>query len=117
MFGSKISLFYNGEPKEFLLFVKTIIMKLDDSGMFVANAKVQYLCTILSGEALWWFNTLFGQLGSTTITHLNRVVLGLGAYCFPVDVLSKQNRVMCHVMRNPCGLKFRRHSDCLTDTN
>ena len=58
-------------------------------GKLAANSKLQYICTLLRGEALRQFYTLCYQVGSTTTTHLRQVILGLDTYLFPINVLPK----------------------------
>ena len=58
--------------------------------MITANAKIQYLRTSLCGEALNEFNTFCIQIVSTTVTHLNEVILDLGKYFPPETDLSKK---------------------------
>ena len=57
--------------------------------MLTAKAKIQYIRMIFRVEAIRCFDVLCDQVGSTTIAHLNQVILGLGAYFFPVNYLSK----------------------------
>ena len=45
----KMALFDNGEPEEFLLFIRNFNMTLETSGMLVAIAKIQHLLTLLRG--------------------------------------------------------------------
>ena len=66
-----------------------------------ANAKLQYICTILRVEALHQFDTLCTQEGLITTTHLNPIILGLGTYFPPVNTMSNQKRVMHHEMKRP----------------
>ena len=74
-----MSLFDNGNTEEFLLFVRNFRIALEASVNLADNAKLQYLCMLLSGEALCQLDTLCAHLGSTTTTYLNRVILGLDA--------------------------------------
>ena len=90
-----MALFHNSDPGEFLLFVKNFKTNIEDSGTLAANADIQYLCEILRGEVLCQFDTLCAQVGITTISHLNPVILGLGTYFPPVNVLSKQKSTRC----------------------
>ena len=46
--------------------------------MIYAGAKIQYLCIILRGEELHQLETLYVEVGSTTIENLNPIILGLG---------------------------------------
>ena len=45
----KMAFFDNGEPEEFLLFIRNFNMNLEASGMLVDIAKIQHLRTILRG--------------------------------------------------------------------
>ena len=51
LYEFKISLFYNSEMEEFLLFVRNFNMTLAASGTLEADAKFQYLCTPVRREA------------------------------------------------------------------
>ena len=58
LYEFKMSLFDNGKPKEFLLFVRNFNMNLAASGTLEAGVKYQYLRTIVCGEALYQFDLL-----------------------------------------------------------
>ena len=77
-----MALFDNVDPEEFLLFVHNFQMDIKASGMIAASANIQYLLTLLRGEALHQPGMLFVEVGSTTIAHLNHIILGLGTYFF-----------------------------------
>ena len=102
-----MALFDNGELEEFLLFILNFKMTLNALGRLAATPKLQYLRKILHEEALHQFDTLCAQLGRMTIAHSNRALLGLGTYFPHMNALSKENRTMCRVMRNPRELKVR----------
>ena len=97
--------FENCDPKELLLFVQNFQMNLEASGMLAASAKIQYLATLLCGKFLHQLDIFSVEVVSTITTHLNRVVLVLGTYYFPVNVLSNQKRAMRRRMRNSRELK------------
>ena len=82
MYEFKIDLFDNSEPEEFLFFVQKFKITLEDFRMLADNANLKYICTVLRGKAICLFDTLFVQVGSTTTTHLNQVLFGLGTYFF-----------------------------------
>ena len=65
LYDFKISLFGNGNPEEFLFFVCNFNMTLTESGTLEEGAKVQYLLTLVSGEALRQFDLLSSDVGST----------------------------------------------------
>ena len=90
----KMALFDNGEFDEFLLFMQNSNMMLNESWMLTDNKKLQYIRTIIRGQALHQLDTLCGQVGSTTMSHLNHLVLGLGTYFPPMNTLYKNNRVV-----------------------
>ena len=52
-----MALFDNGEPEDFLLFVQNFKMTLKAFWTLVASAKLQYICMLLRGETLSWFDT------------------------------------------------------------
>ena len=73
-----MDLFDNKETEDLLLFVKKFKTTLESSGTIASNAKLNYLCTLLCGEAINQYHTLCSQVGSMTTTHLNQFILGLG---------------------------------------
>ena len=81
----KIALFENSNPEEFLFFMSNFKMTFEASGTLTSNARLQCLHTLLHGETRNQFDTLCVQVESTGMTHLNRVVLGLGTYFTPVN--------------------------------
>ena len=113
----KNDLFDTGDPEEFLLFTRNLQMTLEDLRTITANAKIKYLCTLLCGETLHQFDTLCDQVGSTTTTHLNRIILGLGTYFFLVNALSRQKRAMRRGTRKPYELKVRCYAALMIDIN
>ena len=64
-------------------------MTIDASETLTDNEKIQYIHTLLLGKALRQFGTFSEQVVSTTMAHLNQVVLGLGMF-FSVKFVSKQ---------------------------
>ena len=56
---------------------------LNASGALTYNAKLQYLRTLLRGEALRQFDNLCSQVGIMAMAHFNQVIIGLGTY-FPL---------------------------------
>ena len=90
-------------------------MTLEASGTLAADVKIQYLCTLVRGEALRQLDTLSVEVRSTNSENLKYIILGLGTYLFPVNVLSKQKRTMRHGMRKPRGLKLRCYVYCMID--
>ena len=77
-----MALFGNGEPEEFLLFIRNFKVMLKDLGTLNSIVKLHYMCMLLHGEALHKFDTLCAQVGSINTTHLNRIMLGLSTYFF-----------------------------------
>ena len=95
----KMALSDNGGPEEFLLSIRKFKMTLKSSVTISANAKLQCLHNLLCGYSLSQFDNFCAQLFTTTMAHLNRVILGLGTYFPPVNALSKKNPAMCRGMR------------------
>ena len=92
-------------------------MTLKDLVMIAASINLHYLCKILRGEELRQFDTSCDQVGIKNITYLKHIILGLGRYVSPVNVLSKQNRAMRHGTSKPCELKEICYADLLIDIN
>ena len=79
MYEFRDSLFDNGETKDLLLFKQNYKMMIDIYGNLSESAKNKYLCTFLRDGALHEFESLCLHIVSTTTTHLNQIILGLGA--------------------------------------
>ena len=86
----KKALFDNGNLKEFLLFTWNFQMTLEATGALTSSAKIQYMCTLLHVKAIHRIFTLYVELVSTTTTHVNRIILDLGTYFFPIDEFPPQ---------------------------
>ena len=50
-------------------------MALEISGILAENKKLQYMCTLLRGEALIQFDDFCAQVGSMTLVYLNQFIL------------------------------------------
>ena len=87
------------------------------SRILASGAKIPYLCTLVRGEALCQLDTLSVEVESTTIEHLNLIILSLGYYFFLLMRYQKQKRVICHETRKPLELKLRRYADRMVDLN
>ena len=110
LYEFKIAVSNNGDPEEFLLFIHYFNMTLKAPGMLETSAKVQYLCTLVRGEVLCQFETLYDDTESTTPLTVEVIILVLGLYYIPINFLSKKNHTMRLGMRNPRRLKVRRHA-------
>ena len=60
--------------------------------MLVASAKIQYLRMLLRGEALHQLDTLSVEVVSTTVAHLNHIILSLGT--FPPLLIRRQSKIV-----------------------
>ena len=92
-------------------------MTFEASKTFDTSENIQYLCIILCDKALCQLDTLSDEVGSATTTHLNRIILVLGKYFYPIRELSKQKCAMCRGMRKKCDLKLRCYSARIIDIN
>ena len=52
LYEFKMAMFDNGEPEQFLLFIRNFNLTLQVSGIIVSGANIQYLCTLVRGEVL-----------------------------------------------------------------
>ena len=80
-------------------------MILNVSGEFFSGTNIKYICTLVRVEALCQFDMFSAEVGSATPENLMSIILGLGTYFSPVNVLSNKNRVMRRGMRMTCSLK------------
>ena len=85
-----MALFDNGELGDFLWFIRNSNMTLEAPGTLRSGANIQYLCTLLRGEALRQFDILSSEVGSTTPENLTSTILDLGTQFYPVNSLSKK---------------------------
>ena len=90
-----MNLFDNGDPCELLLFISNYKMTLEYPGMLTSNVNIQYLCTILCGEALCEYGNLCIQVGNTMVMNLNQIVLGLGTYVFLLPMRCPNKSMQC----------------------
>ena len=83
-----------------MLFISNFKNTIKASVTYKYDAKIQYLCTLLRGEALCQFDTLSSEVRSASPENLTSIVLVLGKYFFPDNALSKKKRTMHRGMRN-----------------
>ena len=74
------------------MFVHKFNTTLAASGMLKADAKFQYICTIVCGEALHQFDSLSADAESTENLNVDYIIRCLAQYPPPVNFLSKQKR-------------------------
>ena len=89
LYELKIVLFDKSESEEFLLFIKNFQMTLKSSVILIDDRNIQYICTLVRGEALHHIDTLSSEVGSTNSEHLKYIILVLGMYFPPVNDPSK----------------------------
>ena len=87
----KMSLFDNGEPEEFILFVRTFNMTLTASGTLEICTKIKYLCNLVCGEAFNHFDFFSANTESTKTLNFEDIIKGLAQYFPPVNALSKKS--------------------------
>ena len=92
LYEFKMSLFENSESEEFLLFVKSFNMTLTQSGALQADAKYQYLRTLVREEVLRQFDLLSADVEGTETLNIDYIIMGLALYFPPVNYLSKETR-------------------------
>ena len=71
MYEFKMSLFENKNQEGLLLTVWNYNIAIKASGALTENSKLQYLGTLLRGEALRKFETVYVHPGSTTMKYIN----------------------------------------------
>ena len=76
---------------------------------------INYLHTMLSGEALQTFYELYSQNNGTTNAHLKEIQESLLVYFIPLNAVSKQKCVMHRNIPKPHGFPFKIFSARLTE--
>ena len=90
LYEFKIYLFDNGDPKEFLLFIRYFNMNIDASGTLMAGANIQYVHMLVGGEALHQCDALFAEVEDATPVTLEYIILSLGTlFSLLMSCLSK----------------------------
>ena len=117
LYEFKMALFDNGELEKFFLFIRNFQMTLEVLITLADSEKINYLCMQLCGKTSLQLDTLSVEVISTTIEHLNHIILSLDTYFFPINVLSKQNFAMRRGIRNPWKLKVRRLAARMIEIN
>ena len=69
-----MSLFDNGEPEEFLSFVRNFDTTLAASETLEVDANFQYLLTIFRGESLRQFDLLSADVESTETLNVDYII-------------------------------------------
>ena len=100
-----------------LISLQDLRKTLDSSGAITDYGKIQVLCTLLRGGSLHEFETLLAKIGHTTNKNLNRIILGLGTYFFPINYPSEKNHTLWCGMRKQSKLKVRQYAAYLIKTN
>ena len=77
LYEFRMSLFDNGDPEEFLLFVRNFNMTLVASEKLEMGVKVQYLHTLVCGEALCQFGLLYSDVESIGTLTLDYIIKSL----------------------------------------
>ena len=62
LYEFKMTMFDNGEPEEFLFFIQSLNMTIEAPGTLKAGSNIQYLCTLVNGEALHQFDTFYAEV-------------------------------------------------------
>ena len=73
----KVQTFENGKPEEFLQMTKDFKNATDGTGTTSATGRIQFLRTMLRGEALREFDVISSQVGITTNGNLKLIKEGL----------------------------------------
>ena len=80
LYEFKMSLFDYGKPEEFFLFIHNFNTSLAMSGKLEVDAKFQYLCTLVRGEALSHFDSLSADVEITETLNVDYIIRGLAQY-------------------------------------
>ena len=70
----RMYLFDNGDPEEFLFLISYFNMTLTESGMLKMGANIQYLFTLVHGDALHQFDLLSDDVESTETLTVDYII-------------------------------------------
>ena len=93
--------FENGKPEEFLALVENFKTAIDGTGTRSVPVWVNYLRTMLYGEAQREFDKSASQFSGTKNAHLKFIREGLLGYFPLINALSNHKHAMCHTMCKP----------------
>ena len=93
-YNINISIFKDGHPEEFLTLLKNFIIAIDGTGTTSWPGRINYICTILCGEARIEFNELASQNSGMKNSHLKHSTEVLLWYFLLINALSKQKSTM-----------------------
>ena len=71
LYAFKMYLFDHGNPGDFLLFICNFNMNLAATGTLDTNRNIQYLCTIVCGEALGQFDFFRADIENTETLNVD----------------------------------------------
>ena len=77
LYDFRISLFENGEREEFLLFLSNFNTNLTSSGRMDTGVNIQYLRTLVHGEAFHHFDLLCDYVEMTETLNVECTIKGL----------------------------------------
>ena len=75
-----MDLFDNKESIQFLLYVQNFIMTLVAAGTLVTGTKIQYLCIMVRGEALYQFYLLYADVEGMNPLTVKTIILALASF-------------------------------------
>ena len=103
--------------RKIILFAHNFNTTLAALGMMATDAKVQYICTLVRGEALLQFDLLSTDVEGTKPLTVETIILELDLYFYPVNSISKQKHAIRRWTRKPHRLKARLYADRFIDLN
>ena len=80
-----MSLFWHGDPEEFLFFVRKFNTTIAATETLDMGANIQYLRTLVYGESLRQFDSLSADVKSTEKVNTKYIIKGLALYFPPVN--------------------------------
>ena len=116
-YNINMNTFDDGQPEEFLSLLRNYNIATNGTGTTTPSSWINYLRTMLCGQALREFDKIQSQYGGATNNYLNIIQEVLLEYFFTISVLSKQKRSMRGAMHKPRSMTFKRFVARLTEIN
>ena len=114
-YNINMNTFDYGKPEEFLAFLKSFNIASDGTGTTSPRIRIDYLHTMLRGQALRELNEVQIQYGGLTNNNIQIIHEGLLEYFFPINSLSKKKCARRRAMHTPQSMTFKSFVTMLTE--
>ena len=101
MYKLKMATFKNVQLEKFLALLKSFRIAVNGTWTTSVSGSIEYLRTVLHGEAIIYFDELASQNNGMANAYLKHIMEGLLGYFPPINSPSKKKRTMRRAMSKP----------------